>query len=87
MFEQMTKYFVVSNALPGPMTRSHHPGLRSCGVWYPAMWASPERAWTMRTALSRWGDRVPYVSYASVMGPSFWPHSSSISFGGSANVT
>ena len=25
-FEQITKYFVVSKALPGPIIESHHPG-------------------------------------------------------------
>ena len=43
-FTQMTKYLLVSNALPGPIMLSHQPGLPSSSSWYPAAWASPENA-------------------------------------------
>ena len=48
--EQMTKYLSVSNAFPGPITISHHPGLASPEC-QPAAWASPVSAWQTRIAL------------------------------------
>ena len=60
-FEQITKYRSVSNALPGPIMESHHPG-RPSPAWDPAAWASPERAWRIRIALDLCAFRVPYVS-------------------------
>ena len=44
----------VSSGLPGPMMLSHQPGrFGSSPSWSPAAWASPERAWQMKTALER----------------------------------
>jgi hypothetical protein len=37
-------------------------------------------------ALFFWGFKVPYVSYAIVMGPNFLPHSNSNSFGGAQQL-
>ena len=42
-FEQITKYRLVSNALPGPIMLSHQPGLPVSGLM-PAACASPENA-------------------------------------------
>ena len=41
--EQITKYFSVSIAFPGPITISHHPGFLS-PLCHPAACASPVRA-------------------------------------------
>src|ERR1035437_197362 len=41
--EQITKYWFVSNALPGPIMLSHQPGLPVSALM-PAAWASPENA-------------------------------------------
>ncbi len=49
-FEQMTKYFSVSNALPGPMVLSHQPGCLSSSAYFPAACESPESAWRIRMA-------------------------------------
>ena len=49
-FEQMTKYLLVSNALPGPIMLSHQPGLPVSGLM-PAACASPEKACRIRIAL------------------------------------
>ncbi len=48
--EQITKYLLVSNALPGPIMLSHQPGLPVSGLM-PAAWASPEKACSTRMAL------------------------------------
>ena len=48
--EQMTKYLLVSNALPGPIMLSHQPGLPVSGLM-PAACASPENACRTRMAL------------------------------------
>src|SRR5512136_3183430 len=83
--EQITKNLSVSNALPGPMQSSHQPGASSSGELRPAAWALPDRAWQIKIALLRSALSWPYVSYASVIGPSVSPLSScSGSF--SANV-
>src|SRR5690349_18911085 len=42
----------------------------------PAAWASPLSAWHTRMTLSRRGERVPYVSYATRTGDSARPQSS-----------
>src|ERR1700722_276913 len=42
----------------------------------PAAWASPLSAWHTRMTLSRCGERVPYVSYATRTGNSSRPQSS-----------
>ena len=47
---QMTKYWSVSNALPGPIMLSHQPGLPLSGLM-PAACASPEKACSTRIAL------------------------------------
>ena len=61
-FEEMTKYFSVSSALPGPMSMSHQPGRLSSGECRPATCASPDSACSTSTALSARGESVPYVS-------------------------
>ena len=48
--EQMTKYWLVSKALPGPIMLSHQPGLPVSWLM-PAAWASPENACSTRMAL------------------------------------
>ncbi len=48
-FEQIMKYLLVSNALPGPIMLSHQPGLPFSGLM-PAAWASPENACSTRMA-------------------------------------
>jgi len=63
--EQTTKYFSVSRARPGPMRKSHHPGLSfagSCPAWNPAAWALPDNAWSTRMALLFSLFSFPYVS-------------------------
>ncbi len=57
--EQITKYLPVSNALPGPMYASHHPGYSSPAEWTPAACAVPERAWSMSIALVASALSVP----------------------------
>src|SRR5579864_2070594 len=49
-FEQIMKYFSVSNALPGPIMLSHQPGFPVSWL-IPAACASPENACRMRIAL------------------------------------
>jgi hypothetical protein len=49
-FEQITKYLLVSNALPGPIMLSHQPGLPVSGLT-PAACASPENACRIRMAV------------------------------------
>lgn len=68
LFMQTTKNLDVSKALPGPPSRGPHQSPTS---------ALPVSAWQMTMALSRPGDRVPYVLYAT---KTFWrttPDSSS----------
>ena len=48
--EQITKYLLVSKALPGPIMLSHQPGLPVSGLM-PAACASPEKACSTRMAL------------------------------------
>src|ERR1035441_9962523 len=48
--EQITKYLLVSNALPGPIMLSHQPGLPVSALM-PAAWASPEKACSTTMAL------------------------------------
>ena len=48
--EQITKYLLVSNALPGPIMLSHQPGLPVSALM-PAAWASPENACSTTMAL------------------------------------
>src|SRR5208283_4994123 len=48
-FEQIMKYLLVSNALPGPIMLSHQPGLPFSWLM-PAAWASPENACRIRMA-------------------------------------
>ena len=48
--EHIIKYFLLSNALPGPIRISHQPGFLS-PLCQPAAWASPYKAWQIRTAL------------------------------------
>src|ERR1035438_2948594 len=63
-FEQMTKYLLVSKALPGPIMLSHQPGLPVSGLT-PAACASPEKACRIRMALLLGAFNAPYVSYAT----------------------
>ena len=56
--EQITKYLLVSNALPGPIMLSHHPGWPVSGL-IPAACASPEKAWRIRMALDLAGFSSP----------------------------
>ena len=50
-FEQITKYLSVSNAFPGPITISHHPGFSFLlPVYLPAACASPVSAWQTKIA-------------------------------------
>ena len=56
--EQMTKYFSVSNALPGPIMLSHQPGLPLSGLM-PAACASPENACRIRIAFDFAAFSVP----------------------------
>ncbi len=51
----------------------------------PAAWASPLSAWHTRMTLSRRGERVPYVSYATRTCRSSWPQSSCTGTGRSRN--
>jgi hypothetical protein len=60
-FEQITKYLLVSNALPGPIMLSHQPGLPVSGLT-PAACASPENACRIRMALLFCAFSAPYVS-------------------------
>src|SRR5512143_805548 len=60
--EQMTKYLSVSNAFPGPIVLSHHPGFLSSSAYRPAAWESPERACRMRIAFVLSRLSRPYVS-------------------------
>ena len=48
--EQITKYLLVSKALPGPIMLSHQPGLPVSWLM-PAACASPEKACSTRMAL------------------------------------
>src|SRR5512136_2590876 len=73
---QITKNLSVSNALPGPMQSSHQPGSFSSGELNPAAWAWPDSAWQIKIALLPSPLSCPYVSYASVIGPSRSPLSS-----------
>src|SRR5215467_10866224 len=51
-FEQITKYWSVSKALPGPIIFDHHPPS-------PAACASPENACSTRIALDRSAFKAP----------------------------
>ena len=57
------KYRSVSKALPGPIMLSHQPGSLSPS-WNPAAWASPVRAWRMRTAF----DLSPFEGAVGFIG-------------------
>src|SRR5579862_7131198 len=70
--EQMTKYFSVSKALPGPIILAHQPSS-------PAACASPENAWSTRIALFFSGFSEPQVSYAASTPRSVTPQSSASS--------
>jgi hypothetical protein len=61
---QITKYLLVSNALPGPIMLSHQPGLPVSWLM-PAAWASPENACSTRMALDLGGVQlaVGFVSH------------------------
>ena len=56
--EQMTKYLVVSNALPGPTMLSHQPGLPPSWL-IPAACASPENAWQQEDRVGSSGVQFP----------------------------
>src|SRR5260370_1026387 len=56
--EQITKYLLVSNALPGPIMLSHQPGLPVSALM-PAAWASPEKACRTTMALVLAGFNSP----------------------------
>ena len=56
-FEQMTKYLLVSKALPGPIMLSHQPGLPVSALM-PAACASPEKACSTRMALDLRGVQL-----------------------------
>ena len=73
----MTKYFSVSNALPGPIMLSHQPGLPLSGLM-PAACASPENACRIRMAFDLAPFSTPYVSYATSTGVSVAPLSREI---------
>ena len=60
-FEQITKYLLVSKALPGPIMLSHQPGLPVSAL-IPAAWASPEKACNTMMALVLAAFNSPYVS-------------------------
>ena len=51
IFEQITKYLLVSIGLPGPIIGSHHPVSESSEI-LPATCAFPVRAWHINIALS-----------------------------------
>lgn len=76
---QITWYLFVSMPFVGPISFSHQP-------FWSAAWASPERACRIRIALFFCWFSCPYVSYVSVIGPSFSPDSSASSCGGRAKV-
>lgn len=48
--DAITKYLLVSKALPGPINISHHPGFLSPSC-HPAACASPLKAWQTKIAL------------------------------------
>ena len=77
MLGHMTHQRSVSMAAPGPISGFHHPGAGCPGPVPPAAWLSPVRACRTSTALSPDGDGVPHVSYATEIGPSEPPSSSS----------
>src|SRR2546427_12098279 len=76
-FEHSTKYLSVSNAFPGPIMLSHHPGLPVSWLT-PAACASPENACKTIIAFDFASFSSPYVSYATSTGVSVAPLSSGI---------